>query len=206
MLRKVKLYGELAKFVGHKEFEVKVDTVGKAVSFLIHNFPGMESFMSPRYYQVKVGDYDIDKEEVHHPVGKQDIHFIPVISGAGRGAGKFVLGAVLIGIAIAAPGAGFALGKGGFGFIATGGAAASPLMAAIGNIGIGLMLTGVSEMLFPLPQPQKFSSEEDPQLSFNFGGVQNTSRAGTPVPIVYGEIFTGSVVISAAVDTNQVEA
>ena len=37
MLRKVKLYGELAKFVGHKEFEVKVDTVGKAVSFLIHN-------------------------------------------------------------------------------------------------------------------------------------------------------------------------
>ena len=38
MLRKVKLYGELAKFVGHKEFEVKVDTVGKAVSFLIHNF------------------------------------------------------------------------------------------------------------------------------------------------------------------------
>ena len=38
MLRKVKLYGELAKFVGHSEFEVKVDTVGKAVSFLIHNF------------------------------------------------------------------------------------------------------------------------------------------------------------------------
>ena len=39
MLRKVKLYGELAKFVGHREFEVKVETVGKAVSFLVHNFP-----------------------------------------------------------------------------------------------------------------------------------------------------------------------
>ena len=61
-------------------------------------------------------------------------------------------------------------------------------------------------MLFPLPKPQKFSSEEDPRLSFNFSGLQNTSRAGTPVPIVYGEIFTGSVVISAAVDTNQVDA
>ena len=61
-------------------------------------------------------------------------------------------------------------------------------------------------MLFPLPQPQKFSSEEDPQLSFSFSGVQNTSRAGTPVPIVYGEIFTGSVVISAAIDTNQVDS
>ena len=77
--------------------------------------------------------------------------------------------------------------------------------ATLANIGLGLTLMGVSEMLFPLPEPQKFNSEEDPQLSFNFSGVQNTSRAGTPVPIVYGEIFTGSVVISAAIDTNQVD-
>ncbi len=204
MLRKVKLYGELAEFVGHKEFEVQVDTVGKAVSFLIHNFTGIESYMSPKYYQIKVGNYDIDKNEIDYPVGREDIHFIPIISGAGRGLGKVLLGAVLIGIAIAAPGAGFAFGKGGIGFMATG-AAPSAFMAAVGNIGIGLLLTGVSEMLFPLPEPQKFNSEEDPQLSFTFSGVQNTSRAGTPVPIVYGEIFTGSVVISAAIDTNQVE-
>ena len=205
MLRKVKLYGELAKFVGHKEFEVQVDTVGKAVSFLIHNFPGIESYMSPKYYQVKVGSYDIDKNEIDYPVGREDIHFIPMISGAGRGMGKILLGAVLIGIAIAAPGAGFAFGSKGVGFIATG-AAPNALMAAIGNIGIGLTLMGVSEMLFPLPKPQKFESEEDPRLSFSFSGMQNTSRAGTPVPIVYGEIMTGSVVISAAIDTNQVEA
>tara|TARA_R100001086_G_scaffold86003_1_gene41989 strand:+ start:43 stop:648 length:606 start_codon:yes stop_codon:yes gene_type:complete len=201
MLRKVKLYGELAKFVGHKEFEIKAETVGKAVSFLIHNFPGIESFMSPNYYQVKVGDYDVNEEEIHHPVGKQDIHFIPVISGAGRGLGKVLLGAVLIGIAVASGGTGLSLGAGGvFGF--TGGS----LAAIGGNIGLALVLSGVSDMLFPIPEPQKFSSEEDPQLSFNFAGVQNTSRAGTPVPIVYGEIITGSVVISAAVDTNQVEA
>ena len=79
------------------------------------------------------------------------------------------------------------------------------LAAMGGNIGIALVLSGVSDMLFPLPEPQKFSSEEDPQLSFSFSGVQNTSRAGTPIPIVYGEIFTGSVVISAAIDTNQVD-
>ena len=201
MLRKIKLYGELAKFVGHKEFEVKAETVGKAISFLIHNFPGIESYMSPKYYQVKVGNYDIDKEEIHHPVGKQDIHFIPVISGAGRGLGKILLGAVLIGIAVASGGTGLSLGAGGvFGF--TGGS----LAAIGGNIGLALVLSGVSDMLFPVPKPQKFTSEEDPQLSFNFSGVQNTSRAGTPVPIVYGEIFTGSVVISAAVDTNQVDA
>ena len=155
MLRKVKLYGELAKFVGHKEFEVKVETVGKAVSFLIHNFPGIESFMSPKHYQVKVGDYDLSEEEIHHPIGKQDIHFIPVIAGAGRGVGKVLLGAVLIGIAIAAPGAGlFANGAMGFGSTAVGGGFS--LAATLGNIGIGLVLTGVSEILFPLPKPQKF--------------------------------------------------
>ena len=205
MLHKVKLYGELAKFVGHKEFEVKAETVGKAVSFLVYNFPGIESYMSPKYYQIKVGDSNIGEEEIHYPVGKQDIHFIPVISGAGRGFGKILLGAVFIGIAIAAPGAGFlANGAMGFGSTAVGGGFS--LAATIGNIGIGLMLSGVSDLLFPLPEPQKFSTEEDPQLSFNFSGVQNTSRAGTPVPIVYGEIFTGSIVISAAIDTNQVEA
>ena len=203
MFRKVKLYGELAEFVGHKEFDVKVDTVGKAISFLVHNFPEIQSHMNPKYYQVKVGNFDVDKDEIHYPIGKEDIHFIPVIQGAGRGFGKILLGAVLIGIAVAAPGAVFGAG-GGLGFGAASGGFS--LAALGGNIGIALVLSGVSDMLFPLPQPQKFSSEEDPQLSFSFSGVQNTSRAGTPVPIVYGEIFTGSVVISAAVDTNQVEA
>ena len=207
MLRKVKLYGELAKFVGHKEFEVQVDTVGKAVSFLIHNFPEIERFMSPKYYQVKVGNYDIDKNELAYPVGREDIHFIPAISGAGRGMGKVLLGAALIAGAFAfSP---LTLGS----FTAEGVAAGATAFAEIGflaksalYVGASLVLSGVTDLLFPLPELQKFSSEEDPQLSFSFSGVQNTSRAGTPVPIVYGEIFTGSVVISAAIDTNQVEA
>ena len=201
MLRKIKLYGQLAEFVGHKEFEVKVDTLSKAVSFLIHNFPEVEAYMSPRYYQVKVGNYDIDKDEMDYPIGQQDIHFIPVISGSGKGFGKILLGAALIGIATFSGGTGLSLGAGGvFGF--TGGS----LAAIGGNIGIALVLSGVSDMLFPMPQQQSFSTEEDPRLSFSFSGVQNTSRAGTPVPIVYGEIFIGSVVISAAIDTNQIEA
>jgi predicted phage tail protein len=203
MLRKIKLYGKLAEFIGHKEFEIQADTISKAVSFLIHNFPEVEAYMSPRYYQVKIGNYSIDKDEINYPIGKQDIHFIPVITGAGRGLGKVLLGAALIGVAIASGGAGFGAG-GVLGFGSTTGAFS--LAALGGNIGIALVLSGVSDMLFPLPKPQKFSSEEDPRLSFNFSGLQNTSRAGTPVPIVYGEIFTGSVVISAAVDTNQVDA
>ena len=206
MLRKLNLYGELAEFIGHKEFEIQVDSLGKAISFLVNNFPQVEKYMNPQYYQVKVGNYAINEKEIHHPIGQENIHIVPVISGAGRGAGKILAGAVLIGIGIASGGAGFAFGKSGVGFIATGGAKANALMAAIGNIGIGLTLMGVSEMLFPLPKPKEFKSEQDPQLSFSFSGAQNTSRAGTPVPIVYGEIVTGSVVISGAVDTQQVQA
>ena len=203
MLRKIKLYGQLAEFIGHKEFEVKVHSITQAVSFLILNFPEIESYMSPKYYQVKIGNYDIDESELAYPIGQEDIHFIPTISGAGRGLGKVLLGAVLIGAAFFVP-QGLALSKGigtGFGF-----AKAGALAKGLVYVGASLVLQGVSELLFPLPEPQKFSSEEDPQLSFNFSGVQNTSRAGTPVPIVYGEIITGSVVISAAIDTNQVDA
>jgi len=201
MLRKIKLYGELAEFVGHKEFEVQVDSLAKAVSFLINNFEGIDKFMSPRYYQVKVGNYEIDESELTYPIGQEDIHFIPVIAGAGGrgGLGRFLLGAVLIGGAIAT-GGGFSalfsktgLTSGFFGKVAM-------------NVGLGLAFQGVSQMLTPTPKPKEFSSEQDPRLSFSFSGTQQTSRAGTPVPIVYGEIFTGSVVISGGIDTEQVQA
>ena len=202
MLRKIKLYGELSEAVGHKEFEVKVNSVGNAVSFLLHNFPQLESLMSPKYYQIKVGNYDIDETEIHDPVGNQDIHFVPVISGAGRGGlGKVLLGAVLIGAAFMTGGATLIAGLKA-GSLAKVGILTKGLL----YVGASLALQGVSELLFPLPKDEGFNSEQDPKLSFSFNGLQNTSRAGTPVPIVYGEIMTGSVVISAAIDTNQVEA
>ena len=203
MLRKLKLYGELAKFVGHKEFEIQVDSLSKAVSFLVNNFPEIEKYMNPKYYQVKVGSYAVNEEEIHHPIGEQDIHIVPVISGAGGGSGKFIIGAALIAGA-------FMLGPAGFMAAGTVGGIGVTTGTVIAKsavyLGASLVLSGVSEMLFPIPKPQEFKSEQDPQLSFSFSGTQNTSRAGTPVPIVYGEIITGSVVISGAVDTQQVKA
>ena len=204
MLRKIKLYGELANFVGYKEFEVKVETLSQAVSFLIHNFAGIEEYMNPKYYQVKVGNYLIDETEIHHPIGQEDIHFVPVIQGAGRGIGKILLGGALIALSFGVGGVfanPLAFGAKGFGFASAGLGA----KAAFG-IGAGLLLSGVSDMLFPVPKLPDFNSEQDPRISFNFSGTQQTTRAGTPVPLVYGEIFTGSVVISGAVDTEQVRA
>ena len=205
MLRKLRLYGELAEFVGHKEFEIQVDSLAKAVSFLINNFPQVEKYMNPQYYQVKVGNYAVNEEEIHHPIGQEDIHIVPVIAGAGGGTGKILLGAALIGGAFLftplTAGSFFSpiVAQGSF-------AAALPMTKAAVGLGGALILSGVSDMLFPLPKPKEFKSEQDPQLSFSFSGTQNTSRAGTPVPIVYGEIVTGSVVISGAIDTQQVQA
>ena len=205
MLRKIKLYGELVEFVGHKEFEVQVDSLQKAVSFLVNNFAGIEKYMNPRYYQVKVGDYAVDETEILHPIGQEDIHFVPVITGAGRGFGKILLGAALIGIAFLMPVAsgGLSLGAG----IKAGSLAKVGFMTKmVAGVGASLVLSGVSDMLFPLPDVPAYEDSQDPRLSFSFGGTQQTGRSGTPVPLVFGEIFTGSVVISGSVDTEQVQA
>tara|TARA_R100000234_G_scaffold23355_1_gene13321 strand:+ start:86 stop:706 length:621 start_codon:yes stop_codon:yes gene_type:complete len=205
MLRKLKLYGDLAKVTGHKEFDVQVTTIAQAVSFLINNFPHLESYMSNRYYKILVDKNETDIDELHFPVGQNEIKFIPVIQGAGGNIGKIILGGALIAMSfgvggIFGVGDALALGSKGFGF-----ASASMGAKAAFGIGAGLLLSGVSGMLFPVPKPQEFKSEQDPQLSFSFSGTQQTSRAGTPVPIVYGEIFTGSVVISGGIDTEQVQ-
>tara|TARA_R100001086_G_scaffold191918_1_gene109243 strand:+ start:94 stop:711 length:618 start_codon:yes stop_codon:yes gene_type:complete len=204
MLRKIKLYGDLAKVTGHQEFEVAVSTTAQAVSFLINNFPQLESHMSNKYYQVLCDKEDVGIDELHFPIGQADIKFVPVISGAGGNIGRIFLGAALIAMSFGVGGF-FANpltlgGKGFFGFAAAGAGA----KAAFG-IGAALVLSGVSGMLFPTPKLPEFSSEQDPRLSFSFSGTQQTSRAGTPVPIVYGEIVTGSVIISGGIDTEQVQ-
>ena len=201
MLRTVRLYGELAEFVGHKELDAVITSTADAIRFLVSNFPKLEAHMADRYYQVLVDDYDIGKEDIHNPIGQSDISIVPVITGAGGGGGRTLLGLALIGVAfmlpVAVPLAPLKFGGLG-GFVG-----ANSFLA---NIGLGLTLMGVNEMLFPLPKPQEFNNEQDPRISFSFSGVQNTSRAGTSHPICYGEIVTGSVVISAGIDTNQVSA
>ena len=202
MMRKIKLYGELAKITGYKELEAVVNTTAQAVSFLVNNFPELEGHMADKYYQVLLEKENVNIDELHFPIGKSDIKFVPVVSGSG-GIGKALLGGVLIAASFGVGGlftTPLAFGGGGIGFAAAGIGA----KAAFG-IGASLVLGGVSDMLFPTPKAPQFSSEQDPRLSFHFSGTQQTSRAGTPVPLVYGEIFTGSVVISSSIDTEQVQ-
>ena len=202
MLRKIKLYGELAKFLGQKTLEAEVSNAAQAIRFLVVNFPQLEKHMADRYYKVAVNSWEIGEEELHYPNGQEDIKIIPVVGGAGGNAGRILLGAALIGASFLFPGAGMFGHTSVFGSSTTG-----TLMSGIGTlssaIGASLVLGGIANMLTPVPDiPER---EQDPRLSFNFSGIQNTSRAGVAVPVIYGQVLTGSVVISAGIETAQVE-
>jgi len=204
MLRKIKLYGKLAKFVGHRVLEAEVKNAAEAVRFLLANWPQLERHMADQYYKISAGNWDITKEELHYPTGQSDISIVPVIGGAGKGSGKIILGVALVAgaIMLGPVGATYLGGTvtAGGGSAAVIGAAGASIMASVGT---SLVLYGVAEALTPIPTVPE--ETQDPINSFSFGGIQNTSRAGVPVPVVYGKMLTGSIVVSAAVDTNQVE-
>ena len=79
MLRKIKLYGQLAKFVGQRTLEAEVNNAAQAVRFLVVNFPGLEKHMAETYYKVSAGNWEISEEELHYPTGSNDIQIIPVV-------------------------------------------------------------------------------------------------------------------------------
>ena len=202
MLRKIELYGELAKFLGQKTFEAEVHNAAQAIRFLVVNFPQLEAHMADRHYKVAVGDWEIGKDELHYPNGHEDIKIIPVVGGAGRGFGKILLGAALI--------AGAFLMPAGSGTTLMEGIKAGTGLAEVGFItksmiymGGYLTLSGVADMQTPVPKVSE--QEQDPRLSFNFSGIQNTSRAGVAVPVIYGTTLTGSIVVSANLENEQVE-
>jgi len=201
MLRKIKLYGKLAKFIGHRVLEADVATAAEAVRFLLANWPELEAHMSDQHYRVSVGTYDLLAEELHHPAGAAPISFVPVVAGAG-GAARIIIGIALIALAIAVPGLGAAAGATAAATIF--GTGFSSLALSVGLLGVSLVLGGVAQLLTPTPKISK--DEADPRKSFSFSGIQNTSRAGVPVPVVYGETLVGSVVISAGIDIVQVSA
>jgi predicted phage tail protein len=198
MLRKIKLYGQLAKFIGKRVLEADVATAAEAVRMLVANFPGLEKHMADQHYRVTVGTYDLALDEIHDPAGQQDIKITPVIAGAGGAGLKIALGVALIAGAFFTGGATIGL----FGL-----AAPVAVSTVLSGIGVSLLLGGVAQLLSPVPKvAQGADTDDDPRKSYNFSGIQQTSRQGVPVPCVYGLTLVGSVVISAGVDTVQVSA
>jgi len=205
MLRKIKLYGRLAKFVGQRVFEADVASAAEAVRFLLVNFPQLEKHMADQHYKVIVGTYDLALEELLDPSGMQIIKIIPVIGGAGGNpVGRIIAGVALVALALVNPFGAAAIGTFGGTPIAV-----ASLMPAVATIGATLVLGGVAQLLTPTPKINTAGTPQDnndPRKSYSFSGIQQTSRQGVPVPIVYGETIVGSVVISAGIDTVQVAA
>ena len=192
MLRKIKLYGRLAKFIGKRVLEADVSSAAEAVRFLLANWPELERHMADQHYRVSLGDYDLGEDELHDPAGKQPIKIVPVVTGAGA-VGRIIAGAALIVASIFIPGTALIFG--------------TALKGLVLGIGTSLAIGGVAQLLTPTPTLSLGTdSPNDPRKSYSFSGIQNTSRQGTPVPIVYGEMLVGSVVVSAGIDVDQVSA
>lgn len=188
MLTKVRVYGRIAKFLKRRVFDADVSSAAEAVRFLLANFPHLEPELSEGHYRVSVGDYDLAEDELHHPAGQQVIRIIPVVSGAGA------VGRIIAGVALVA--AAFIIGQPWLGATA---------FKLIVGVGASLALGGVAQLLTPVPRISTGSDkEQDPRKSYSFSGVQQSSRQGIPVPIVYGETLVGSVVISAGIETAQI--
>tara|TARA_A100001515_G_scaffold140997_1_gene137372 strand:+ start:1590 stop:2282 length:693 start_codon:yes stop_codon:yes gene_type:complete len=225
-LKKIKVYGKLRKFLGESSFEADVDTPSQAIKFLLCNFPEVESHMANQFYKIKMGKQDIPLDLMHLR-GEEDIKIIPVASGS-IPAVAAVFGGISAGAAAVATAASAIPVVGGIASAAIGtvgtvvgavGTAATAISAlpVVGGIASSIVtsvaIEGVTSLLTPTPSVPTSSasdafSQNDPQMqasNFAFSGIANVSRSGVAVPIIYGERFVGSVIVSNGVDTVQVD-
>ena len=225
-LKTIKVYGRLRKFLGSSYFEAAVSSPAEAIRFLMCNFPEVEAHMSQQYYKVKMNNMDVSLDFLSMS-GKGDIQIIPIATGSGPAIP--IVGSIFsTGAAVASAAVGAVTSVAGAavaGAVAVGGAVASvagavsaiPVVGSIATAVVtDLAIGGITSLLAPTPAPFESpgnvgASESDgaldPQManSYSFSGIQNVSVSGVSVAIIYGEVFTGSVVISSGVDTVQVE-
>lgn len=183
----VKLYGHLGKTFGRVHL-LDVRTPAEAVRALSANFPDFKKYLithSEPGYRVLLNK--TSTVELHYPIDTQTISIVPVVAGGGKFFGV-ILGVALI---VAAPGL-----------------ATTPLFGIAGltasgiasQIGVSLVLTGVSSLLFAPPKPQAQDGEKGPKRNY-FNGPLNLSQQGNPVPLAYGQITVGSQVAHARIRT-----
>ena len=215
-MKVVKVYGALRKRLGQCRFEFEAATPAQAIKALCVNFPGLDKWLIDSEkdgvaYRVAVSKEKATEENVAPllmPFSDREVFSItPVVAGAGGGFGRALLGAALISVAIFNPAVGFSFSQGGFAFMGAGAATfGAKLAIAAGTLGIGLVLSGVAEMVSPQPSLDSTLDEAVQLESFTFSNVVNTSRQGMPVPIAYGRLFVGSAVISSGLDVDQKRA
>ena len=199
-LKKIKVYGKLRQFLGKSYFEAAVRSPQQAMSFLMANFEGLQKHMNDQMYKIKMGG-NVITEDLLSMSGQGDIQIIPIATGSG-----FFIPILIGGGAVAAGSAlsaAFTAGVSGF-------LLGTVLGTGLTALGTSMIIGGVIDLVAPQNTPQNVSSvsDIDPAIrgSYSFSGIQNVSSSGVPVPILYGLVFTGSIIISAGTDTAQLKA
>ena len=210
-LKKIRIYGRLRKFLGQPYFEAAVSSPAEAVRFLLANFPEVERHMADQFYKIKMNNLEVDLDFIGMK-GQGDIQIIPVAVGSAPAVA--LVGSVFsAGAAVASAAVGAATAIGGAAITAAGAISAIPVVGSIATaFATDLAIDGITSLIMPTPSVPTGNvsdsfSQNDPEAaaSFGFSGISNVSVAGVAVPIIYGEVFTGSVVISSGIDTVQVE-
>ena len=187
-LKTIKVYGNLRKFLGKSTFQAAVNSPQQAYSFLKANFVGLEKHMNNQLYQVKIGGRLVSQDFVSS-TGQGDIQIIPVAMGS-----DFFFDFI----------------EDAFNFVADNFVpiVTTFLTGGLNQVVTFVALTLVSDLLTPDQPTNNVSSvgDTDPSIrgSYNFTGIQNVSSSGVPVPIIYGLVFSGSIIISSGTDSTQV--
>lgn len=188
MLKKIKLYGILAKKFG-KEFRLDVENTREAMRALCVQVPGFEHFMLHAHEQglefaVFQDKQNISETELDMSTSAKVIKVVPKVKGAGGDGGliQTIVGAVLVVVGVLV-----AVGTLGGG---------APLGAALIGAGIGMMVGGIAMMLMPKIENQD-QNQDGNKANKGFGGAVTTVAQGNPVPVLYGQREVGGFIASA---------
>ena len=188
-LKKIKLSGSLGRRFGVFHY-LAVDSYPEAIRALSSQVEGFKDYMqsevgSRMKYAVFVDGKNISHNNEKEFACASEIRILPIPTGSKSG-GLFqiVVGAVIMIAAFYTGGASLAL---------MGAMSSAAFMA-----GGAMVLGGVMQMISPQQGGQNFeiqSSKNKP--SYAFGGAVNTTAAGYPIPLPYGERTCGGATFSA---------
>lgn len=183
----VRFYGSLKQF--GSEFRLDCKTPAEVVQALTSQIPKLRQFIQQGLFTVRVGREYLDNRYLEQGLNqhlKEDamVHFTPVLKGSKK-AGLFqtIVGAVMVVVGT------FTSWAGG---------------AALVAGGIGLMAGGVAQMLTKMPSMSTGKDVEKKQ-STSFSNLSNMTAQGRQMPLLYGRIRAGSLVISQGVETMDIE-
>lgn len=190
-MRTIRLTGALGRKFG-RIHRLAVDTPAEAIRALCVLLQGFRAELETpgNHYRILIGKepaLDPERECQMRFGPERSFTFAPVIAGSKSALGGILAGIALIGLSFV-PGLNVAIWA----------SASSLTWAGLAfNIGVALVLGGVSQMLTPMPKTGEPKERPENTPNTQFSGPVNTQAQGQPVPIVYGELVCGSAVISA---------